>query len=180
LVPESSRSSPFCMWALVVSFSPSWTKLLVLQDSAIFWLGPRSLSSSRVWSLGFLESCLLHYMTCTGLQGLVKVLDELIPEVLLSTLKPCINTKLQNRHAQCDALGFQPGLLTLMNRSTALTLISRRSTWVITSKTSPTTPKDTPWSTHGQGWVKTLVKPLEHPLTLQCQPELLPRSPNFT
>jgi hypothetical protein len=25
-----------------------------------------------------------------------KVLDELIPEVLLSTLKPCINTKLQN------------------------------------------------------------------------------------
>jgi hypothetical protein len=28
-----------------------------------------------------------------------KVLVELIPEVLLSTLKPCINTKLQNRHA---------------------------------------------------------------------------------
>jgi hypothetical protein len=25
-----------------------------------------------------------------------KVLNELIPEVLLSTLKPCINTKLQN------------------------------------------------------------------------------------
>jgi hypothetical protein len=29
-----------------------------------------------------------------------EVLDELIPEVLLSTSKPCINTKLQNRHAQ--------------------------------------------------------------------------------
>jgi hypothetical protein len=28
-----------------------------------------------------------------------EVLDELIPEVLLSTLKSCINTKLQNRHA---------------------------------------------------------------------------------
>jgi hypothetical protein len=80
----------------------------------------------------------------------------------------------------CDALGFQPDLLTLMNRSTALTLVNRRSTWVITLKTSPTTPKDTPWSTHGQGWVKTLVKPLEHPLTPQCQPEHLPRSPNFT
>jgi hypothetical protein len=52
LVPESSRSFPFCMWALVVSFSPSWTKLLVLQDSALFRLGPRSLSSSRVGSLG--------------------------------------------------------------------------------------------------------------------------------
>jgi hypothetical protein len=34
-------------------------------------------------------------MTCTGLQGRFKVLDELIPEVLLSTLKPYINTKLQ-------------------------------------------------------------------------------------
>jgi hypothetical protein len=95
---------PFCMWTLVVSFSPTWTKLLVLQDSALFWLGPRSLSSSRVWSLGFLESSLLHCMTCTGFQGLVKVLDELISEVLLSTSKPCINTKLQNRHARMNLL----------------------------------------------------------------------------
>jgi hypothetical protein len=100
--------SPFCMWALVVSFTPSWTKLLVLQDSALFWLGPRSLSSSRVRSLGFLQSSLLHCMTCTGLQGLVNVLDELIPEVLLSTLKPCINTKLQNRHARMNLL-YQEG-----------------------------------------------------------------------
>jgi hypothetical protein len=47
-------------------------------------------------------------MTCTGLQGLVKVLDELIPEVLLSTLKPCINTKLRNRHARM-ILSYQGG-----------------------------------------------------------------------
>jgi hypothetical protein len=33
-----------------------------------------------------------------------KVLDELIPEVLLSTLKPCINTKIQNRHARTNLL----------------------------------------------------------------------------
>jgi hypothetical protein len=33
-----------------------------------------------------------------------KVLDELIPEVLLSTSKPCINTKLQNRHARMNLL----------------------------------------------------------------------------
>jgi hypothetical protein len=33
-----------------------------------------------------------------------KVLDELILEVLLSTLKSCINTKLQNRHAQMNLL----------------------------------------------------------------------------
>jgi hypothetical protein len=108
LVPLSSRSFPFCMWAVVVNFTPSWTKLLVPQDSALFRLGPRSLSSSRVRSLGFLESSLLHCMTCTGLQGLVKVLDELIPEVLLSTLKPYINTKLQNRHARMNLL-YQGG-----------------------------------------------------------------------
>jgi hypothetical protein len=57
--------------------------------------------------------------------------------------------------AMCDAPGFQPEYV--------LTLVKRWSTGVITSKTSPTTPNDTPWSTHGQGWVKTLVKPLEHP-----------------
>jgi hypothetical protein len=33
-----------------------------------------------------------------------EVPNELIPEVLLSTLKPCINTKLQNRHAQVKLL----------------------------------------------------------------------------
>jgi hypothetical protein len=32
------------------------------------------------------------------------VLDELIPEVLLSILKSCINTKLQNRHARMNLL----------------------------------------------------------------------------
>jgi hypothetical protein len=67
--------------------------------------------------------------------------------------------------APCDAPGFQPDSLTLMNRLTELTLVKQWSTWAITSKTSPTTPKDTPWLTHGQGWVKTLVKPVEHPLT---------------
>jgi hypothetical protein len=33
-----------------------------------------------------------------------KVLDELIPEVLPLTLKPCRNTKLQNRHARMNLL----------------------------------------------------------------------------
>jgi hypothetical protein len=37
-----------------------------------------------------------------------KVLDELIPEVLLSTSKPRINTKLQNRHARMNLL-YQGG-----------------------------------------------------------------------
>jgi hypothetical protein len=106
--PSLLDPSPFCMWALVVGFSPSWTKLLVSQDSALFRLGPWSLSSSRVRYLGFLGSSFLHCMTCTGLQGLVKVLDELIPEVFLSTSKPCINTKVQNRHARMNLL-YQRG-----------------------------------------------------------------------
>jgi hypothetical protein len=37
-----------------------------------------------------------------------EVLNELIPEVFLLTLKSCINTKLQNRHAQTDLL-YQGG-----------------------------------------------------------------------
>jgi hypothetical protein len=37
-----------------------------------------------------------------------EVFDELIPEVLLSTSKPCINTKLQNRHARMNLL-YQGG-----------------------------------------------------------------------
>jgi hypothetical protein len=37
-----------------------------------------------------------------------EVLDELIPEVLLSMLKSCINTKLQNRHARTNLL-YQGG-----------------------------------------------------------------------
>jgi hypothetical protein len=52
LLPRLLDPLPFCMWALVVGFSPNWTKLLVLQDSTLFWLGPQSLSSSRAWSLG--------------------------------------------------------------------------------------------------------------------------------
>jgi hypothetical protein len=37
-----------------------------------------------------------------------KVLDELIPEVLVPMLKSCINTKLQNRHARMNLL-YQGG-----------------------------------------------------------------------
>jgi hypothetical protein len=37
-----------------------------------------------------------------------EVLDELYPEILLSTLNSCINIKLQNRHAQTNLL-YQGG-----------------------------------------------------------------------
>jgi hypothetical protein len=107
-VPESSRSFPLLHVGPCRQFLSELDEALVSQDSALFCLSPRSLSSSRVWSLGFLESSLLHCMTCTGLQGHVKVLNELIPKVLLSMLKPCINTKLQNRHARMNLL-YQGG-----------------------------------------------------------------------
>jgi hypothetical protein len=54
-----------------------------------FYLLP--LNSKTAWLVRSSRSC--H-----------KMLDELISEVLLSMLKPCINTKLQNRHAQVNLL----------------------------------------------------------------------------
>jgi hypothetical protein len=90
------------MWALDVNFSPSWTKLLVSQD---FLARSSEFSIFSGWVLGLLR------VVFTSLLGLYRasrssrdVLDELIPEVLLSTLKPYINTKLQNRHAQVNLL----------------------------------------------------------------------------
>jgi hypothetical protein len=71
--------------------------------------------------------------------------------------------------ATCDAPGFLLALLLLMTesaKSNRLTSVKPRSTWVITSKTSPTNPIEpldqvnTPlWSTlsqrHGQTPLKT-------------------------
>jgi hypothetical protein len=42
-----------------------------------------------------------------------------------------------------------------------LTLVKRRSTWAITSKTSPTTPNDPLWSTYGQTLVKDPLNPFD-------------------
>jgi hypothetical protein len=60
----------------------------------------------------------------------------------------------------CDAPGFQRELLTLMGRSTALTLVKRRSTWAIISKTSPMTPNDPFWSILVDPWSNPTQKPL--------------------
>jgi hypothetical protein len=52
-----------------------------------------------------------------------------------------------------------------MIRSTELNLVKRRSTWAITSKTSPMTPNDPFWSTLGQTLPKTLWIPLCSPVS---------------
>jgi hypothetical protein len=61
----------------------------------------------------------------------------------------------------CDTPGFHLGSLTLTIGSNELTLVKRRSTWVITSTTSPTTPNDSYWSTLGQ----VGQNPSQNPLT---------------
>jgi hypothetical protein len=63
-----------------------------------------------------------------------------------------------------------------------LTLVKPRSTWVITSKTEPTTHIDPLEQVNpcGQLLVKDTVKPRLNPDVGECLPELLPRSPNFT
>jgi hypothetical protein len=70
----------------------------------------------------------------------------------------------------CDALGFYLASLTLMTesaKSNLLTLVKPRSTWVITSKTSPTITNDLLdqvythlWSKFGQTSSQTLCQPL--------------------
>jgi hypothetical protein len=68
------------------------------------------------------------------------------------------------RGVGCDAPGFQPGLLTLMIRSTELTLVKQLSTWAITSKPSPTTPNGPFWSTLVNPWSNATQNPLNTPL----------------
>jgi hypothetical protein len=91
-----------------------------------------------------------------------------------SIRKRCSNLVVESR----DEILFKGGRLWRPRFSaalTALTLDKRRSTWAITSKTRPTA-----LMTLLSTLVKPYSKPLEHPFSLQCQPELLPRSPNFT
>jgi hypothetical protein len=63
------------------------------------------------------------------------------------------------------------------------TRVKPRSTWVITSKTSPMNPIEPltkPTHTCGQPLVKDMIKPRLNIDVGECRPELLPRSPNFT
>jgi hypothetical protein len=67
--------------------------------------------------------------------------------------------------------------------SKQLTLVKPKSTWVITSKTSPINPiepLDQVYTHRGQPLAKDTVKPRLNADVSECLPELLPRSPNFT
>jgi hypothetical protein len=75
------------MWAFVISFSSDWMKLFVPQDSTVFWLGPRSfhLLGLVPGLLGVMFTSLLDLYRAS--RSCLKVLNELILEVLISTLK---------------------------------------------------------------------------------------------
>jgi hypothetical protein len=108
-VPESSRSFPLqhvgpCRQFLSeLDVAPCPTRF------GTFWTG----SSEFVIFLGLVPRPLgvmftsLHDLYRAS-RSCLNVLDELIPEVLLSTLKPYISTKLQNRHARMNLL-YQGG-----------------------------------------------------------------------
>jgi hypothetical protein len=109
LVPESSRSFPLLHVGPCRQFLSELDVAPCPARFGTFLTG----SSEFVIFLG-LVARLLGVMV-TSLHDIYRssrscheVLDELIPEVLLSTLKACINTKLQNRHTRTNLL-YQGG-----------------------------------------------------------------------
>jgi hypothetical protein len=109
-VPKSSRSFPLLHVGPCHQFL---SELVVAPCPARFgtFLGRSSefvIFSGLVPGLLGVKFASLHDLY-GALRSCHKVLDELIPEVLLSTLKPYMNTKLQNRHARMNLL-YQGGL----------------------------------------------------------------------
>jgi hypothetical protein len=105
LLPESSISSP------LLHVGPCRQFLSELDEAPCLARFNTSLARSSEFSifsgwvlglLGVVFTSLLDLYRAS--RSCHEVLNELIPEVLLSTLKPYINTKLQNRHAQVNLL----------------------------------------------------------------------------
>jgi hypothetical protein len=104
-VPESSRSFPFLHVGPCHQFLSGLDEAPCPARFGTFLTG-----SSEFFIFSGLVPGLLGVMF-TSLLDLYRasrscheVLDELIPEILLSMLKPCINTKLQNQHARTNLL----------------------------------------------------------------------------
>jgi hypothetical protein len=94
---------PWCQFLFDLDEAPCPARLgIFLTGSSEF-----SIFSSLVLGLlGVMFTSLLDLYRAS--RSCHEVLNELNPEVLLSTLKSCINTKLQNRHAQINLL-YQGG-----------------------------------------------------------------------
>jgi hypothetical protein len=109
LVPESSRFFPLLHVCPCRQFLSEFDEAPCLARSSTFL----ARSSEFVIFSGLVPR--LFGVMFASLQDLYqasrschKVRDELIPEVLLSTLKACLYTKLQNRHARMNLL-YQGG-----------------------------------------------------------------------
>jgi hypothetical protein len=109
LVPESSRSSPLLHVGPCRQFlseldeAPSLARF----DTFLARSSEFVIFSGLVLGLLGVKFASLHDLYRAS-RSCRKVLDELVPEVLLSMLKPYINTKLQNRHTQMNLL-YQGG-----------------------------------------------------------------------
>jgi hypothetical protein len=108
-IPESSRSFPLlhvgpcCQFLFGLDEAPCPARFgTFLTRSLEFFI----FSSLVPGLIGVMFTSLLDLYRAS--RSCHKVLDELIPEVLHSTLKPCINIKLQNRHARTNLL-YQGG-----------------------------------------------------------------------
>jgi hypothetical protein len=105
LLPESSRSSSLLHVGPCRQFLSELDEAPCLTRFSTFLAWSSEFSIFSDWVIGLLGVMFTSLLDLyRALRSCHEVLNELIPEVLLSTLKPCINTKLQNRHAQANLL----------------------------------------------------------------------------
>jgi hypothetical protein len=105
LLTESFRSSPLLHVGPCRQFLSELDRAPCLARFDTFLARSSEFSIFSGWVLGLLGvllTSLLDFYRAS--RSCHEVLNELIPEVLLSTLKSCINTKLENRHARVNLL----------------------------------------------------------------------------
>jgi hypothetical protein len=105
LLPESSKSFPLLHVGPCHQFLSELDEAPYLARFSTFLARSSEFSIFSGWVLGLLGVVFTSLLDLyRASRSCHEVLNELIPDVLLSMLKPCINTKLQNRHAQVNML----------------------------------------------------------------------------
>jgi hypothetical protein len=105
LLLESSRSFPLLHVGPCRRFLSELDEAPCLARFSTFLSRSSEFSIFSGWVLGLLGVVFASLLDLyRASRSCYEVLNELISEFLLSTLKPCINTKLQNRHAQVNLL----------------------------------------------------------------------------
>jgi hypothetical protein len=105
LLPESSRSFLLFYVGLCRQFLSELDEDPCLARFNTFLARSSEFSIFSGWVIGLLGVVFTSLLDLyRALRSCHEVLNELILEVLPSTLKPCINTKRENRHAQVNLL----------------------------------------------------------------------------